>query len=100
MVGISVPRSTAGQSGLAMNAAPTYAKSTRASHLKMRRISVYEPNTCSSRIAAVVGTTMAGRGTPRVNTSIAAAIPPMSAPASIVFPMTTPMSATRSSHGG
>ena len=66
-----------------MIAEATYANSVNASRRKIFRINSYEPQTCKANIAAVTGMTISGSGI-RINTLIAAAMPPMSAPASIV----------------
>jgi len=63
-----------------------------ASQRKIFRIKVYEPQTCNAKIESVTGTMMSGAGTGS-STWIAAVTPPMSAPASIVLPMSTPISA-------
>lgn len=92
IVGINVPLITAASSGFAIIAEPTYARSVNASQRKTFRINSYDPHTCNAKIATVTGMMIKGSGI-GIKTAIAAAIPPMSAPASIVFPMRTPIRA-------
>src|SRR5450759_2055951 len=83
-VGINVPLSTAPKLGRAKNADKIYAIKDNASHLKILAISRYERQILSTRIMMVIGMIIAvtGMGTNRL---IAAAIAPMSTPASVSY---------------
>src|ERR1022692_3845103 len=87
MCGTKVPRMTCHQSGLAKKAAPTYARSASASHLKTEDITLYDPQTCNARSTAAIGTINSTilMGNSRL---MEAAIAPISAPALMLLATT------------